>query len=91
ILKFPGRPEGGDKKERKKVRRLEEGKFYDLNPPANINGEIYDRVQCEYQVPNQRDTYVVRGIPRGETKQKSFVLKLSTERGVTVFESEDQN
>ena len=70
---------------------MEEGKFYDLNPPANRPEGIFDRVQCEYQVPNQQNTYVVRGIPRGQTAPKSFILKFSSERGVIVSESEEQN
>lgn len=91
IIKFPGRSEDSGEEKRGRVRRMEEGKFYDLNPPINRQGEIYERIQCEFPVLGQVGEYVVRGIPRSQTAPKSFILKFSAERGVIVSESEEQN
>lgn len=88
ISKFPGYP---DRRDQKPVtKEMEDGGFYDLHPPSVIGGQTYDRVQYEYQVPNNPDEYVVRGIPRGETGVQSFVLRFSRDRGVQVVESTEQ-
>ena len=57
--------------------RMTDGTFYDLNPPAQIQGEFFRHVQCEYQVPNRPDEFVVKGIPEGGTTLKSFVLSFT--------------
>ncbi len=90
IMRFPESP--GDRREKGEVqsKAMEDGRFYDLTPPSHIAGEIFDRVQCEYQVPNHLNEYVVRGIPRGGTKPKSYVLRFIPSRGVHVTESEKQ-
>lgn len=90
-LEFPGNP--GDERDEKdwdKPRHMEDGKFYDLRPPSTRTGKIFDKVQCEYQVPGKPDEYVVRGIPRGSTKVQSFVLIFSGLKGVTITETDDE-
>lgn len=62
---------------------MRDGEFYDLQPPSVIGGKKYVRVQCEYQVPNHPNEYVVRGIPEGGAVVESFVLRF-TDRGVSV-------
>ncbi len=91
VIRFP--QNRGDKNNEKefKTPHIEDGRFYDLQPPANIGGELYDRIQCEYQVPNNPQEYVVQGIPRGETKIKSFVLRFSPNSGVITTEASEQN
>src|SRR3989344_3870784 len=75
IIKFPGNPEDNPNREKKASNpMMRDGVFYDLIPPSNIQGKIFDHVQCEYQVPNSPDEYVVHGVPRGGTDIESFVL-----------------
>ncbi len=65
---------------------MEDGAFYDLEPPSKTNGKVFRRVQCEYQVPNNVQEYVVRGIPEGHTDVETFVLRF-TDRGMSVTPS----
>ena len=91
IIKFPGNPEDNPNREKKASNpMMRDGVFYDLIPPSNIQGKIFDHVQCEYQVPNSPDEYVVHGVPRGGTDIESFVLRFSEDKGVRVTESKDQ-
>ena len=71
--------------------QMEEGMFYNLNPPAMVGGEVFDKIQCEYQVPNRPNEFVVKGIPRGETKTESFVLKFTPSGRVQPSPSSEQN
>ena len=91
LVEFPGNP--GDRQPRREIqpRAMIDGRVYDFNPPVNIGGELYDRVQCEYQVPNNPNEYVVKGIPQDGTKIKSMVLRFTTTRGIRVTEASDQN
>ena len=41
---------------------MEEGKFYDLNPPIVVNYRAYRRVRCDYQVPGSLNEFAVSGI-----------------------------
>jgi len=70
--------------------QMEDNVFYDLNPPAIIGGKKFHRIQCEYQVPNKPNEYVVKGIPEGEEKQESFVLIFTQKGRVRPFRSENQ-
>lgn len=83
----------GDRQPKRNVeaRSMQDGKFYDFNPPVKIGEELYDKVQCEYQVPNHPNEYVVRGIPRGSTEVKSMVLRFTATRGTRVTESATQD
>jgi len=72
------------------MREMEDNIFYDLDPPAIIEGKKFHRVQCEYQVPNKPDEYVVKGIPEGGKKEESFVLRFSKKGRVRAFRSEGQ-
>ncbi len=90
IFRFPTNPDDRQGREGIRSRAMVDGKFYDLNPPSRIGNEIYDRVQCEDQVPNNPNEYIVRGIPRGGTEPKSFVLRFNPGRGIRVTESEEQ-
>jgi len=72
------------------MREMEDNIFYDLDPPAIIGGKKFHRVQCEYQVPNKPDEYVVKGIPEGGKKEESFVLRFSKKGRVRAFQSESQ-
>jgi|GEM_PF-6726563 len=69
---------------------LENGVFYDLNPPSNIQGKIFPRVMCEYRVPAHPDEYVVKGIPQGGKEPESFVLKFTNRGKVLPQRSKDQ-
>ncbi len=69
---------------------LEDGKFYDLVPPSNVNGDIFDRIQCEYRHPGCPNEYVVRGRPRGGGKVQSFVLRFTANGKTKPQLSEDQ-
>ncbi len=57
--------------------QMEDGVFYNLEPPAVVKGEIFHRVECEYQVPGRPNEYVVNGIPEGGDQGKSFVLRFA--------------
>jgi hypothetical protein len=70
---------------------MEEGVFYELQPPSKIQGKLFDRVKCECEVPSHPGEFIVTGIPRGETKPESFLLRFSKERGVNVSRSENQS
>ena len=56
---------------------MTDGKEYVLDPPANINGKIIRRAECEFRVPNQSDEYSLRGVPEGEDEPISFLLKMT--------------
>jgi len=71
--------------------QMEKGKFYDLDPPANIKGKIFDRVRCFYQVSGRSDEYVVEGTPRGGAKTELFVLIFTDTGKVRPRLSECQN
>lgn len=62
---------------------MEAGKWYNLSPPSVVNGKKYHKVRCWYKVPNQKNEYVVNGIPEGSEKEQSFVLQF-TDHGVKV-------
>lgn len=70
--------------------QMQDGAFYDLRPPAIIVGKKFHWVQCEYQVPGKPNEYVVRGIPEGEEKEESFVLRFTQKGRVKAFRSEGQ-
>ena len=72
-----------------RVSHMVDGQFYDLRPPSVNGAGTFTRVQCEYQVPNHPNEYVVKGIPEGGTEPKSFVLRF-TDRGVSATVAEDQ-
>ena len=72
------------------MREMEDNIFYDLDPPAIIGGKKFHRVQCEYQVPNKPDEYVVKGIPEGGEKEESFVLRFTQKGKVKAFRSKSQ-
>ena len=72
------------------MRQMEDNIFYELSPPAIIGGKKFNRVQCEYQVPNKPNEYVVKGIPEGGEKEESFVLRFTKKGGVRAFRSENQ-
>ncbi len=59
---------------------MEDLMWYTLVPPAIVGGKKFPFVLCEYQVPNQPNEFVVRGVPEGETTDEAFVL-IFTERG----------
>jgi len=90
ILQFPDHLRKKPEKGNEARLAMEPGKFYDLQPPAEIGGELYDKVQCEYQVPNSPNEYSVKGIPRGGMEVKAFILRFKPDRGVTVTESKEQ-
>jgi hypothetical protein len=69
---------------------MKDGVFYNIDPPSNIQGKKFSRVQCEYKVPNKSNEYVVKGIPEGGNQPESFVL-IFTDRGVQISQSEEQN
>ena len=78
--------------------QMEEGVFYDLNPPIIVvrrmppyERRIFPKVQCEYQVPNHPDEYVVKGIPTGGTKEESFVLRFTKHGKVRTVRSQNQS
>lgn len=71
--------------------QMNEGMFYDLNPPAVIEGKMFHKVQCEYQVPNRPNEFVVKGIPQGATEIKSFVLRFTPSGEVQPSPSSEQN
>ncbi len=70
--------------------QMEDGVFYNLEPPAVVKGEIFHRVECEYQVPNRPNEYVVNGIPEGGSQKKSFVLRFTQKGRVRPSRSENQ-
>lgn len=71
--------------------QLQEGVWYDLNPPAIVAGETFHHVFCEYQVPREPDQFVMRGIPEGGNEKKSFVLIFKKTGRVRPTRSKDQN
>lgn len=91
IIRFPGNPEDNPTDREIQDKAMMDGRFYDLNPPIEINKELYDRVQCEYQVPSQPNEYAGKGVPRGGTEIKSMVLKFTATRGTQITEFEDQD
>jgi len=70
--------------------QMEDGVFYDLNPPAVILGKNFHRVKCEYQVPNNPNEYSVSGVPEGAVEEESFILRFSEKGRVRAFRSENQ-
>ncbi len=70
--------------------QMEDGVFYNLEPPAVVNGETFHRVECEYQVSGRPDEYVVNGIPEGGDKKKAFVLRFTQEGRVRASRSGNQ-
>ena len=72
------------------IPQMEAGVFCDLNPPANIKGKTFYRIQCEYQHPNIPNEYVVKGIPENQTEAESFVLKFTRTGKVAPHRSDDQ-
>lgn len=71
--------------------RLEDGVFYDLDPPSVIQGNTYRRAKCEYQVPKYPNEYVMLGIPEGQETPKSFILRFTPNgRKMTAIRSQNQ-
>jgi len=58
--------------------QMNEGTFYDLDPPAVIKGKVFRRVRCEDQVSNSSNEFVVKGIPQEGTETESFVLRFTS-------------
>jgi len=69
---------------------MENGVFYDIDPPSQFLCKIFHRIMCEYRVPNNPDEYVVKGIPQGESKPESFVLRFTSRGHVVTRRSENQ-
>ncbi|MFA4818649.1 MAG: hypothetical protein WC621_02285 [Patescibacteria group bacterium] len=69
--------------ENDKPPKMEDGKFYNIDPLIEVNGKIFRKVQCEYRNPSNPDEYAVRGIPEGSDEMKSFVLGF-TDDGVKI-------
>jgi len=70
---------------------MQDGVFYDLSPPAIIAGKRFHRVQCEYQVPNKPEEYVVKGIPEGGEREEPFLLRFGQRGKVEISRSESQD
>lgn len=83
--RFREPPEGGEKD----PPIMQDGIFYDLDPPSLMHGKRFFRVKCVYRVPDAPKEYVVSGIPEGCSEEELFVLRF-TERGVRVTRSEQQ-
>lgn len=63
------------------VRRLQDGTWYDLEPPVTTgDGLVFRRARCQYQVPGAPNEYSLEGVPDNGTKMKAFVLRF-TEKG----------
>ena len=89
VIKFPaGSP---DRREPEStVVHMQDGVSYDLDPPSEVGGKPFDRVECKYQVPNNPNEYVVSGVPRGGAQIESFVLRFTKTRGTHVAVSKEQ-
>lgn len=70
---------------------MQENMWYDLDPPANIQGKIFHRVLCEYQVPGHPNEFSVRGIPTGGTQVEAFILRFTDTGRVQPTCSADQS
>lgn len=57
--------------------QMEDGRWYDLDPPACVVEKVFRRVLCEYRVPNNPNEYSVRGTPDGSSKEEPFLLRFS--------------
>lgn len=72
------------------VPQMEDNVFYDLTPPAKIQGKSFPRVKCDFQVPDYPNEYVVKGIPVGGTKSESFILRFTGHGSVIPQKSANQ-
>jgi len=72
------------------MNKMQDGVFYDLEPPAVVSGKRFHRVMCEHQVPGKPNEYVVKGIPEGGNKEEPFILRFTQKGRVRSFRSEDQ-
>ncbi len=70
---------------------MEVGKFYDLTPPSNIQGKVFHKVQCSFQVPGKQNEFVVKGIPKDGDIAEDFVLKFTGTGKVVPTESNEQS
>ena len=71
--------------------QMENGKFYDLNPPAQTSKGTVRRVRCEERcrpLAQYQDTYLVSGIPDGGNEEHRFALEFRG--GVTVNPAPEQ-
>jgi hypothetical protein len=71
-------------------RMMEDGTWYDLDPPANVGRKVFRRVVCEYQVPNNPNEYSVRGIPDGGSEEEPFILRFTPDGKVRPMRSANQ-
>ena len=69
---------------------MEDGVFYDLDPPSVVQGQVFRRVLCEYRVPDHPDEYSVKGVPDGGTKEEPFLLRFTSQGRVRAVRSKDQ-
>ena len=70
---------------------MEDGKWYNLDPPANVGGKTFRRVVCEYRVPGRPSEYSVRGTPDDTDKAEAFILCFSDRGRVRPILSDDQS
>ena len=70
---------------------MEAGRTYDLDPPANIKGKRFRRVTCRFQVPQNKNEFVVRGVPEGGSEEEDFLLIFKPDKGVRVTPVPDEN
>ncbi len=88
MRKRPLTPTPGFERENKPP-LMEEGKFYDLTPPAEVAAGKFRRVRCEMVFPDGIH-YRVEGIPEGSNKIEKFVLEFGRE-GIRVVPSDKQD
>jgi len=77
-------------------RQMQDGVWYDLNPPAVVIGKrgqgtrTFRHVLCEYQVPSNPNEYSVRGIPDGGTKEEPFIVTFIPNEKIKATPSQKQ-
>jgi hypothetical protein len=70
------------------AKHIEDGKWYDLSPPALIGGKRFPRVRCEVRFPLTPTDYLVSGVPEGGDKEEFFCLKFTIDSGVVATPSD---
>ncbi|MBI4059707.1 hypothetical protein HY406_01445 [Candidatus Giovannonibacteria bacterium] len=81
-----------EKKKTAPVRHLENGAWYDLQPPVETkDGLVFRRARCQYQVPGRPNEYSLEGMPDGHTKMEGFILRFTDTGRVVAKKSANQS
>ncbi len=69
---------------------MQDGSWYDIEPPASWGGKKFPRVICEYRCPANPNEYSVRGVAEGGSNEEAFLLIFTPSGRVAVTLSNQQ-